>query len=46
MKSITYIDKLFKIQLWDTAGQERFKTVTTAYYKGAGCIFIVYDCTN
>ena len=22
-------------QIWDTAGQERFRTITTAYYRGA-----------
>nr|XP_037279726.1 ras-related protein Rab-13-like [Rhipicephalus microplus] len=24
-----------KLQIWDTAGQERFRTLTTAYYRGA-----------
>ena len=28
-----------KLQIWDTAGQERFKTITTAYYRGADGIF-------
>ncbi|XP_018426089.1 PREDICTED: ras-related protein Rab-13 [Nanorana parkeri] len=27
--------KKIKLQVWDTAGQERFKTITTAYYRGA-----------
>ena len=35
-----------KLQIWDTAGQERFKTVTSAYYRGADGIIIVFDQTD
>ena len=39
-------NKDIKLQLWDTAGQERFRALTTAYYRGAMGIIVVYDVTN
>jgi len=35
-----------KLQIWDTAGQERFKTITSAYYRGADALIITYDITS
>ena len=39
-------EKLIKLQIWDTAGQERYKSITSAYYKGAKGAFVVYDITR
>lgn len=38
--------KQVKAQIWDTAGQERYKSITSAYYKGAKGAFVVYDITR
>ncbi|XP_021260769.1 ras-related protein Rab-3B isoform X3 [Numida meleagris] len=35
VKTVYRNDKRVKLQIWDTAGQERYRTITTAYYRGA-----------
>ena len=35
-----------KLSIWDTAGQERFKNISSAYYRGAQGVVLVYDITD
>lgn len=35
-----------KLQIWDTAGQESFRSIISAYYKGADSIIVVYDLSE
>ncbi|VDK41616.1 unnamed protein product [Taenia asiatica] len=46
VKTVFRQDKRVKLQIWDTAGQERYRTITTAYYRGALGFILMYDITN
>jgi len=45
-KRIELDGQVVKLQIWDTAGQERFRTITSAYYRGADGIVMLYDVTS
>ncbi|XP_028411279.1 ras-related protein ORAB-1-like [Dendronephthya gigantea] len=46
IRTLTINNKLVKCQIWDSAGQERFRTLTTAYYRSAHGIILVYDVND
>lgn len=45
-KVLNIDDESIKLYVWDTAGQERFRTITTAYYRNAMGVLLVYDITD
>lgn len=46
LRSHTIDGQLVKLFVWDTAGQDKFKTIVSAYYKGAKVIMFVFDVTD
>jgi len=46
VKTIEIDGKKVKLQLWDTVGNERFRSLTTAYFRGAHGVILVYDVSK
>ncbi|XP_018123391.1 ras-related protein Rab-12 [Xenopus laevis] len=46
IKTVELRGKKIRLQIWDTAGQERFNSITSAYYRSAKGIILVYDITK
>ena len=46
VKTVAWNDKRVKLKIWDTSGQEKYRTITTAYYRDAVGLILVYDITN
>ena len=45
-KPVIINNKVINTRIWDTAGQERYKTITTAYIRGADLLIICYSVTD
>ena len=46
IKSVAMRGEPLKLMIWDTAGPERFRRITTAYYRGAHGVFVMFDVTD
>lgn len=46
VKTIEVEGKKIKLQLWDTVGNDRFRSLTSAYFRGAHGVLLVYDVGN
>ena len=46
VKTVEVDGKKIKLQLWDTVGNERFRSLTSAYFRGAHGVLLVYDVGN
>jgi len=41
-KTLDIKGKKVKMQIWDTAGSEAFRSIVSAYYRGANAVILVY----
>jgi Ras-related protein Rab-1A len=40
---VTIEDKVVQLEVWDTNGEEAFYSISPAFYRGADCVFFIYD---
>lgn len=45
-KEVEVDGKKVTLQIWDTAGQERYRSLSSAFYRGASGVLFCYDITN
>eukprot|EP00477_Mikrocytos_mackini_P000034 GAHX01000034.1.p1 GENE.GAHX01000034.1~~GAHX01000034.1.p1 ORF type:complete len:236 (-),score=57.79 GAHX01000034.1:28-735(-) len=45
-RSLTFPDRVVKLQIWDTAGQERFQSLGVSFYRNSDACVIVYDASE
>ena len=45
-KNVEIDGNTVNVQIWDTAGQDRFRSLGSAYYRGASACVLVYDVTS
>lgn len=45
-KSLVVNGTKVKLQIWDTAGSEAFRSIVSAYYRGADAVVLVFDTTD
>ena len=45
-KEVTLDDKVTTLQIWDSAGTERFRSLGTAFYRGADAVILVFNVNN
>lgn len=41
-KTLDLKGKKIKLQIWDTAGSEAFRSIVSAYYRGADAVVLIY----
>lgn len=45
-KTMNALNQKVKLQIWDTAGSEAFRSIVSAYYRGADAVALVFDVTD